>query len=418
VPPTDATPSELSARRVSRRRDDWRLEVDRLVGEHAAELVAFRRRLHAHPELSGQETRTTEAVAERLRVQGLSPVVLVAGTGLVCDVTTAAGPVVALRADIDALAMDDRTESDYRSRVPGVAHACGHDAHTAIVLGAGIVLQRLLPHSGLAGTVRLVFEPAEESVPGGAVDVIGEGFFDGVGSVFGVHCDPKLEAGRVGLRAGAITSATDSLTLVLTGPGGHTARPHLTVDLVAEAARVALELPRALDHVAREHGRASLVWGALRTGDAPNVIPSYATLTGTLRTPDQSLWEQAPELVEKAVVEVMHGSGAEWELRHERGVPPVVNEPAATELLQGVAVGLLGTDGVVTTEQSLGGDSFAWYLQRVPGSYARLGVRDPESDRPPYDLHASTFDIDERAIVHGARLLALAALVALDEAGA
>jgi amidohydrolase len=114
----------------------------------------------------------------------------------------------------------------------------------------------------------------------------------------------------------------------------------------------------------------------------------------------------------------MHGSGAEWELRHERGVPPVVNEPAATELLQGVAVGLLGTDGVVTTEQSLGGDSFAWYLQRVPGSYARLGVRDPESDRPPYDLHASTFDIDERAIVHGARLLALAALVALDEAGA
>jgi amidohydrolase len=414
----DATADELDARRGSRRRDEWRHEVDRLVGEHAAELVAFRRRLHAHPELSGQETRTTEAVAERLRVQGLSPVVLAAGTGLVCEVGTGPAPVVALRADIDALAMDDLTETDYRSRVPGVAHACGHDAHTAIVLGAGIVLARLLPTSGLSGVVRLVFEPAEESVPGGAVDVIGEGFFDGVGSVFGVHCDPKLEAGRVGLRPGAITSATDSLTLVLTGPGGHTARPHLTVDLVAEAARVALELPRVLESVAREHGRASLVWGALRTGDAPNVIPSSASLTGTLRTPEQSLWELAPDLVERAVAEVMHGSGAEWELRHDRGVPPVVNEPIATALLRGVAVELLGADAVTATEQSLGGDSFAWYLQRVPGSYARLGVRDPESDRPPYDLHASTFDIDERAIVHGARLLAMTALVALAEAGA
>ena len=388
------------------------------MGEHAAELVAFRRRLHAHPELSGQETRTTEAVAERLRVQGLSPVALAAGTGLVCDVGTAASPVVALRADIDALAMDDLTDTDYRSRVPGVAHACGHDAHTAIVLGAGIVLQRLMPSSGLSGTVRLVFEPAEESVPGGAVDVIGEGFFDGVGSVYGVHCDPKLDAGCVGLRPGAITSATDSLTLVLTGPGGHTARPHLTVDLVAEAARVALELPRALEHVAREHGRASLVWGALRTGDAPNVIPSSAVLTGTLRTPEQTLWELAPPLVERALAEVMHGSPAEWQLRHDRGVPPVVNEPAATALLHQVAADLLGEEAVTTTEQSLGGDSFAWYLQQVPGSYARLGVRDAASDRPPYDLHGSTFDIDERAIVHGARLLALAALVALDEAGA
>ena len=389
-------------------------EVDRLVGEHVNELVALRRQLHAHPEVSGREVQTTRTVAERLRVAGLSPVVLGSGTGLVCDVSgSEPAPVVVLRADIDALAMDDHTTTDYRSQVPGVAHACGHDAHTAIVLGAGIVLARLLPESGVAGRVRLVFEPAEETVPGGAVEVIAEGWLDATSSAFGLHCDPKLDVGHVGLRSGAITSATDRVSLELRGPGGHTARPHLTVDLVSEAARVALELPTVMARLADPTGRASLVWGSLRTGDAPNVIPSRALLTGTLRTPDQAVWNRAPALVEQAVAEVMAGSGAAWELRHDRGVPAVVNDEGATALVAEVVGSLLGRDAAVPTEQSLGGDSFAWFLQRVPGSYARLGVRSPGSDSAPFDLHASTFDIDERAIAIGVRLLALTALTAL-----
>jgi amidohydrolase len=394
-------------------------EVDRVVGEHVGELVALRRQLHAHPEVSSGEVQTTRTVAERLRVAGLRPTVLERGTGLVCDVVGESPlPLVALRADIDALAMDDHTTTDYRSQVAGVAHACGHDAHTAIVLGAGIVLARLLPGSGIPGSVRLVFEPSEETVPGGAVDVIAEGWFADVSSVYGLHCDPKLDSGRVGLRPGAITSATDKVTLELQGPGGHTARPHLTVDLVAEAARVALELPTALARVAGLHGRVTLVWGSLRTGDAPNVIPSRAVLTGTLRTPDHAVWDAAPRLIERAVSEVMAGSGATWDLRHDRGVPAVVNDERHTDLMADVVRSVLGDDAAVDTDQSLGGDSFAWYLQEVPGSYARLGVRDPDASGPPMDLHASTFDIDERAIAHGVRVLVLSALAALAELAA
>ena len=396
---------------------DLAAEVDRVVGEHVGELVALRRQLHAHPETSGSEIQTTRTVAERLRIAGLKPTVLERGTGLVCDVVGESPlPLVALRADIDALAMDDHTTTDYRSQVAGVAHACGHDAHTAIVLGAGIVLARLLPTSGIAGSVRLVFEPAEETVPGGAVDVIAEGWFHDVSSVYGVHCDPKLDCGLVGLRPGAITSATDKVTLELHGPGGHTARPHLTVDLVAEASRVALELPTALARVAGSHGRVTLVWGSLRTGDAPNVIPSRAVLTGTLRTPDHAVWDAAPRLIERAVSEVMAGSAATWDLRHDRGVPAVVNDEKHTDLMADVVRSVLGEHAAVDTDQSLGGDSFAWFLQEVPGSYARLGVRDPQAPRPGFDLHASTFDIDERAIAHGVRVLVLAALAALDDA--
>jgi amidohydrolase len=396
---------------------DLAAEVDRVVGEHVGELVALRRQLHAHPEVSSAEVQTTRTVAERLRVAGLKPTLLERGTGLVCDVVGSAPlPLVALRADIDALAMDDHTTTDYRSQVPGVAHACGHDAHTAIVVGAGIVLARLLPGSGIPGSVRLVFEPAEETVPGGAVDVIAEGWFADVSSVYGLHCDPKLDSGYVGLRAGAITSATDKVTLELQGPGGHTARPHLTVDLVAEAARVALELPAALSRLAGSHGRVTLVWGSLRTGDAPNVIPSRAVLTGTLRTPDHAVWDAAPRLIERAVTEVMAGSGATWDLRHDRGVPAVVNDEAHTELMTRVVRSVLGEHAAVDTDQSLGGDSFAWFLQEVPGSYARLGVRDPEASGAGFDLHASTFDVDERAIAHGVRVLVLSALSALADA--
>lgn len=396
---------------------DLAAEVDRVVGEHVGELVALRRQLHAHPEVSSAEVQTTRTVAERLRVAGLKPTLLERGTGLVCDVVGSAPlPLVALRADIDALAMDDHTTTDYRSQVPGVAHACGHDAHTAIVVGAGIVLARLLPGSGIPGSVRLVFEPAEETVPGGAVDVIAEGWFADVSSVYGLHCDPKLDCGYVGLRAGAITSATDKVTLELQGPGGHTARPHLTVDLVSEAARVALELPAALSRLAGSHGRVTLVWGSLRSGDAPNVIPSRAVLTGTLRTPDHAVWDAAPRLIERAVTEVMAGSGATWDLRHDRGVPAVVNDAAHTELMTSVVRSVLGDRAAVDTDQSLGGDSFAWFLQEVPGSYARLGVRDPDASGPGFDLHASTFDIDERAIAHGVRVLVLSALAALADA--
>jgi amidohydrolase len=381
---------------------------------HLEELITFRRELHAHPELSGEEHETTARVAERLRVAGLDPRVLPTGTGLVCDVPRSrgqAGPLVALRADLDALAMEDETTVPYRSQVPGVAHACGHDVHTTVVLGAGLALGRLLGAEGAPrGSVRLLFEPAEESAPGGAVDVIDAGGLDGVDWLFGLHCDPKLDVGQVGVRAGAITSAADLVRIRLHGPGGHTARPHNTVDLVALAGRLAHELPSVLRAA---DSSLNLVFGALHAGDAANVIPATAVLRGTLRTPDRAAWDAAPGLLADTVVALVEPTGATHELRHERGVPPVVNDERATDLVAAAATGAFGAGAVVPTEQSAGGDDFAWYAERVPSSYVRLGVHDPASDEPRRDLHASTFDVDERAIAVGVRLLVHTTLTAL-----
>jgi amidohydrolase len=389
--------------------------LDAFLDAHLEELIAFRRELHAHPELSNEEHETTARVAERLRVAGLAPRVLPTGTGLICDLPGSTGPGpaarVALRADLDALAMEDETTVPYRSQVPGVAHACGHDVHTTVVLGAGLALARLLVAPGApAGTVRLLFEPAEESAPGGAVDVLEAGGLVDVDWLFGLHCDPKVDVGQVGVRVGPITSAADLVSIRLHGPGGHTARPHHTVDLVAVAGRLADQLPGVLRQI---DASLNLVFGALLAGDAANVIPATAVLRGTLRTPDRTAWDAAPSVLESALHALVEPSGATYELVHDRGVPPVVNDERATNVFAAAAAATLGADAVVPTEQSAGGDDFAWYAERVPSSYVRLGVHDPASTGPRLDLHASTFDVDERAIAVGVRVLVCATLAAL-----
>jgi amidohydrolase len=264
--------------------------------EHGDELVAVRRHLHAHPELSWQEHATTQLVAERLELAGLAPKVLSTGTGLLCDIEPAdpraAGlPRVALRADLDALAMDDEKDVHYRSRTPGVAHACGHDVHTVAVLGAGLYLAH--HPQVLTRPVRLVFQPAEEKLPGGAVAVIDEGALDGVDSIYGVHCDPKLDVGTVGLKVGEISSAADRIEIRLWGPGGHTARPEQTVDMVRLAASLVTGVPEIVDLQLAAMGHtddggrlfAKVVFGAVHAGEASNVIPTHAVLRGSVRTP-------------------------------------------------------------------------------------------------------------------------------------
>ena len=384
---------------------DW---LDDFLLAHHDELIAFRRHLHAHPELSYQEHATTELLSERLRVSGLSPQVLSSGTGLVCDVGAGDGPLVALRADIDALAMEDETETPYRSQVPGRSHACGHDLHTTIVLGAGLALAAAPGSDECAA--RLLFEPAEESVPGGAPIVIADGGLDGVAAVFGFHADPKLDVGRVGLRQGPLTSAADMVEITLHGPGGHTARPHLTVDLAAVAGRVAAGLTAAVAARAADRGDLLAVLGAIHTGDAANVIPTTAVLRGSVRTPDRTVWADAESILTAAVVELTSGSGARVEIDYRRGVPPVVNHPAETALMASVVRRELGPEGVVEASQSLGGDTFAWYQEHVPGCYARLGVHDPRWGVEKRDLHSGAFDVDERAIAIGVRILVRAAL--------
>ncbi|AXK36832.1 amidohydrolase [Streptomyces armeniacus] len=376
------------------------------------ELIAFRRDLHMHPELGNQEFRTTAAIKARLERAGLRPRALEMGTGLVCDIggPVGAGDALGLRADIDALPIPDTKTVPYRSTVADRAHACGHDVHTAVVLGAGLVLAELAAKGLLPRPVRLIFQPAEEVLPGGAPDAIDSGVLEGVGRIIGVHCDPRVDVGRIGLRQGPITSACDRLEVALTGAGGHTARPHLTTDLVAAAAHLATEVPVLLSRRVDARSGISLTWGRIASGHACNVIPQRAELSGTLRCLDLPGWRAAPDLVHAAIDEIAALHRAKSEINYVRGVPPVVNEPGATELLHDAMVARRGPYAVENTEQSLGGEDFSWYLEHVPGAMARLGVRTP-GERSLRDLHQGDFDADETAITVGVELFTAAALL-------
>jgi amidohydrolase len=374
------------------------------------DVIALRRDLHAHPELAFAETRTTALIVSTLESVGLVPQVMPKGTGVLCDLGTD-GPLIALRADIDALPLADEKQVPYRSTVDGVCHGCGHDAHTAILLGAAAELAgRSLP-----GRVRLVFQPAEETVPGGALTAVAAGALDGVSKIFALHCDPRLEVGRIGLRRGPITAACDQLEVKLFGEGGHTARPHLTQDVVYALGRVITGLPGLLSRRVDPRAALSLVWGAVEAGRAANAIPMSGRLRGTLRVFDRGAWDAAGPLVRSLVDEIAAPCGVRAETTYVRGVPPVVNDGAAVEVQRSAVIDALGAEALAETEQSMGGEDFAWYLDTVPGALARLGVRSPGGR--PFDLHQGTFDIDERALDVGVRYTVAVALEALGSLG-
>jgi amidohydrolase len=374
------------------------------------ELLAIRRDLHAHPELAWQEERTTTLVAKRLEEAGVR-VQLLPKSGLIAEVGGADGPVVALRADLDALAVEDLTADPWRSMYDGVAHACGHDVHTAALLGTGLALAQVHSVTPLPGRVRLLFQPAEEVMPGGALEVIAAGALDGVRNVFGLHCDPGLDVGQVGLREGPITGAADAMTVRLTGRGGHTSRPHLTQDLTYALGVLVTELPAALSRRLDPRAGVSLVWGQIRAGSAKNVIPATGLAAGTVRMLDAVAWADAEHLIRELIAQIVAAYGVTAEVDYVRGVPPVVNEVTSTKILGRAAEHFVGREFHVYTPQSLGGEDFAWYLETVPGAMARLGTRTPGG--PTYDLHQGDLRVDEGATAVGAKVLAAAALEAL-----
>ncbi|WNB84996.1 amidohydrolase [Cellulomonas sp. ATA003] len=397
---------------------DVATHLDSLVESLTPELVDIRRDLHAHPELGRTEQRTTGVVADRLRAAGLEPRLL-PGSGVVCDIGP--GPAVTgrrrvvLRADLDALPLADTCGEPWHSRTHGVAHACGHDVHTAAVLGAGLALARIAEAGGLPAGVRLVFQPAEEVQPGGALDAMAAGVLDGVSHVFAVHCDPRLDVGRIGTRIGPITSASDEVTVVVSGGGGHTSRPHLTADVVFALGQVITQVPAVLGRRLDPRSGVNLTWGAVQAGSAHNAIPASGSVRGTLRCLDVRAWERASQVFGEAVQQVLAPYGVEVDVRHARGVPPVENDARSTGILEQAARDVLADGAVSLTEQSLGGEDFAWYLTKVPGAMARLGTRTPGGRT--YDIHQGDFRVDERAIGVGARLLARAAVLAGGELG-
>ncbi len=374
------------------------------------ELVELRRDLHAHPELAWQEERTTGLVADRLSAAGID-VQLLPKSGLIAEVGSVGGPLVALRADLDALPVDDLTTDPWTSTVPGTAHACGHDVHTAALVGAGVALAELHRQSPLPGRVRLLFQPAEEVMPGGALELISGGALEGVSHVFGLHCDPAIDTGLVGLREGPMTGAADALHVRLTGRGGHTSRPHLTEDLTYALGKLVTDLPGALSRRLDPRAGASLVWGVVRAGAAKNVIPASGEVAGTVRMLDAVAWADAEDLIRGLIVQILAPYRVGAEVSYVRGVPPVVNEPSSTLLLASAIEGVLGVSNHVPTPQSLGGEDFAWYLESVPGAMGRLGTRTPGG--PTYDLHQGDLAVDERSTAIGSQVLAAAALEAL-----
>ncbi|MGI8532372.1 MAG: amidohydrolase [Geodermatophilaceae bacterium] len=384
--------------------------LDSWLTERTDELIAVRRHLHANPELGFAENKTTELLVRRLRQAGLEPVVLPSGTGLYVDVGPGA-PRIGYRADIDALPLRDLKDVPYRSTVDGVCHACGHDAHTAIGLGVALAMAAA---PDLPGGVRVIFQPAEETIPGGGELVLGSGALAGLERIFALHCDPRLDCGQVGLLTGPITAAADSVEVSLTGPGGHTARPHLTVDLVDALARIVTTVPSLLSRLVDPRAGLSVVWAAIGAGIAHNTIPEVGQLRGTVRVLRREAWDDAEKLVSSLIEQVVAPTGAGVEVHYRRGVPPVVNDAGCIELLRYGVQAALGPEGAATTEQSMGAEDFGWYADVAPIALARLGTA---SGGRELDLHQGSFDIDERAIGIGVRVMARTLLAGLAQAG-
>lgn len=376
--------------------------LEGIVAGLAPEIIELRRVLHRHPEPPNQEFRTTEILATTLDAAGLQPRVRKTGTGLWVDIGK---PRVALRADIDALPITEPEDNDPRSLNPGWMHACGHDAHSAVGVGVAIGLSRLAPDGGF----RVFFQPAEEAITGGATDLVAEGVVDGLEALIAFHVDPTLATGLIGARAGALTASADGFTVSLEGPGGHTSRPHRTVDLISAAGRVITDLPAAVRAAFDARHPVVTAFGAVHGGEAPNVIPTRVELRGTIRSLHPDIRNTLPRLVEDTVARIASSFGATHRVDYRQGVPSVVNDARVAAAFSASARSALGAGAVVPTETSMGGEDFAYYLDRVPGAMFRLG-----SHCGGGDIHSAGFRLDEACLGVGmtagiATLLSLAA---------
>jgi amidohydrolase len=375
--------------------------IRKIARQLEPELIEFRRDLHAHPEPSREEIRTTANVYERLQQAGLEPRLL-DGTGLICDLGTKAGPRTAIRADIDALPLVDTCERAWQSTNEGWTHGCGHDVHTTVILGTGLVLRELENQGIEVPRTRLIFQPAEEVFPGGSLTVMAQGGLNGISRIASLHCEPKLEVGKIATRVGPITSATDEVEVTLVSTGGHTSRPHLTGDVVFALGEVITQVPSVLGRRLDPRSGVNLTWGMVHAGEARNAIPAEGMVAGTLRCLDVRAWERAGHMLDEAITQVVTPYSVDVTLRHVRGVPPVENDLAVTNDLMDAARAVVYPENVEPTEQSLGGEDFAWYLTKVPGAMIRLGTRAPGA--PLGDLHQGALDVDEDAIEIGVRV--------------
>ncbi|WP_310392705.1 M20 family metallopeptidase [Hymenobacter sp.] len=389
-------------------------QIQRLAAQHAADTVVLRRHLHAYPELSFAETNTAAFVTQALEKLGLRPEPI-ANTGVVALIEgRPGGPTVALRADMDALPILEANDVPYKSTTPGVMHACGHDVHTASLLGAARILTEL--RGEFQGSVKLMFQPGEERLPGGASLMIKEGVLENPrpASVLGQHVFPHLPAGKIGLRAGRYMASTDELYLTVRGKGGHGAMPEMNLDPVLVAAHIIVAAQQIVSRRANPKIPSVLSFGKVIANGATNVIPNEVYLEGTFRTLNEEWRTEAHAHLRRLCEGLAESMGAVCELEIRRGYPYLENEPGLTARIRAAAVEYLGAENVVELDQWMAAEDFAYFSQAAPACFYRLGTRHADG-RFASSVHTPTFDIDEQALATGPGLMAWLAIKELAE---
>ena len=380
-------------------------KIKALAKEYAPEFVSVRRHLHANPELSYKEYKTSEFIQAKLWEWGI-PFEVKAGTGVIglIEGKNPGKKLIALRADIDALPIEEENDVPYKSVNENIMHACGHDVHTACLLGAAKILCET--RGDWEGSVRLIFQPGEEKNPGGASLLIKEGVLENPrpDAIFGLHVHPSLECGKVSFKEGKVMASADELYFTIKGKGGHAAAPHLTVDPILTASNLVLALQQIISRRKNPQQSSVLSITAFNSGNTTNVIPSEAKLKGTFRAMDEAWRFEAHELIRTISKNVVEAMGGELDLNIDIGYPSVYNNETLTDLARLKAIEFSGAENVGETEIRMGAEDFGYYTQVIPGCFYRLGVQKAGTD--VRNVHTPTFDIDEDAIELGIGMMA------------
>ena len=385
--------------------------IKRLAAEYADSIIVTRRHLHANPELSYQEFNTAKFVADKLRSFGLKPQEGVAKTGVVVLIEgrSPSKKVVALRADMDALPIQEVNQVSYKSKVPGVMHACGHDVHTSSLLGTAQILNEI--RTEFEGSVKLIFQPGEEKHPGGASIMIAEGVLQNPSpvSIIGQHVMPLIPVGKIGFREGKYMASSDEIYLRVIGKGGHGAAPELTIDPVVIAAHIIIALQQVVSRNASPKEPTVLTFGRITADGATNIIPDEVKIAGTFRSLNEAWRQSGLEKIRKMAESIAEGMGGKCEVTISKGYPYLENNPELTRRIKAAAEMYVGKENVVYIDLTLGSEDFAYYSQKIPASFYRLGTRNEAKGITSY-VHTPTFDIDEDALRIGPGLMAWMAI--------
>lgn len=371
------------------------------------ELVKIRRELHQYPELYFKEFKTSERIVKELTKLKVRVKKGIAKTGVIGLLEgKRGGKTVALRADMDALPIVEQTNFSYKSRNQGIMHACGHDVHMACVIGAAKILSNL--KNELKGNVKFIFQPSEEVHPGGAKPMIQAGVLKNpnVSAIFGMHCDPSIPIGKIGVREGPFMAQADNFDIIIHGTGGHGARPHDGVDAIVVAAQVIQALQTIASRKISPVEPIVISVGKIEGGNARNIICDRVTLRGTARSLNREVAKRIPKLLKEIAEGIARSAGASAEVNYQTGYPVLINPTEATGFARNTIARMLGKDAIYEIPQPLmGSEDFAYYLQKVPGSFLRLGTRNPKKNAV-YPWHHPKFTVDEEAIKIGSSVLA------------